>query len=167
MAQTSGGAKPKVEAINTGLQNKDTKVIAEALGNALADTFTLYLKTLGVHWNVVGPQFYSIHKLTEAQYEDLAAAVDVLAERIRALGHLTPAAFGDYTRRSVVDSKSTIETPDKMLEALIMDNEAIALRLREAVKAADDAEDVFTADMLTTRIGQHEENGWMLRSMNA
>ena len=165
MPNSALNAKPKNAPFNTGIENADTKVIAEKLSDALADSFSLYLKTLGVHWNIVGPSFYGLHKLTETQYEDLALAIDALAERIRALGHLAPAAFGDYADRSVVESRSTVSTADEMIKALITDNEAVARRLREAVSIADEAEDVFTADMLTARIGKHEQNVWMLKAV--
>jgi len=165
MANNSLKAKSKDTVINTGIERSDTDVMANKLSDALADSFSLYLKTLGVHWNIVGPSFFGLHKLTEAQYEDLAIAVDALAERIRALGHLAPAAFGDYANRSVVESETTLSTADEMIKALIKDNEAIARRLREAVSVADEADDVFTADMLTARIGKHEENVWMLRAV--
>lgn len=160
-------AKPKEMSVDTGIKRAGTDAIAEELSNALADSFSLYLKTLGVHWNIVGPSFYGMHKLTEAQYLDIGTAIDEIAERIRALGHIAPAAFGDYAARSVVESKATIASAEDMLKSLIKDNEAVARRLRKAVSVADDAGDVFTADMLTGRIGKHEQNVWMLRAVAA
>jgi starvation-inducible DNA-binding protein len=165
MADTSLAKKPKVENIHTGLEQRDTTAVAKKLSEALADSFLLYLKTLSVHWNIVGPTFYSMHKLTQAQYEDLQAAIDELAERIRALGHLAPASFGDYTKLSQLDSTSTLTTAELMLKSLVNDNQAIARRLRTAVAVAADADDVVTADLLTQRIGKHEQNAWMLRSV--
>lgn len=167
MSKSAMKAKPKEVNLATGITRANTDVIADHLANALADSFALYLKTLGVHWNIVGANFYGLHKLTEGQYEDLGAAIDSLAERIRALGHIAPAAFGDYESRSVVDSRSTVASAAAMIKALITDNEAIARRLRDAVAMAEDADDVFTADMLTARIGRHEENVWMLRAVSA
>lgn len=158
-------AETRPDPVNTGIDASDRKEVAKALQHGLADTYTLYLKTLGVHWNIVGPAFYSVHKLTEAQYEDLHAAADVIAERVRALGHIAPASFGDYTKLSVIDSTETPKTADAMLKSLIADNEAIAKRMREFVDVADEADDVFTADLLTARIGKHEENAWMLRAL--
>lgn len=167
MSNSALNQAPKVSALKTGISKTDTKTVAEAVSNALADSFTLYLKTLGVHWNVVGASFYGLHKLTQAQYEDLDVAIDAMAERVRALGHLAPASFGDFAKRSVIKSESTIATADEMINELVADNEAIARRMREAVKIADDADDVFTADMLTARIGVHEQNIWMLSAHNA
>lgn len=162
---TTAKATTKTDTVNTGIEAKDRKEVAKALQHGLADTYSLYLKTLGVHWNIVGPAFYSVHKLTEVQYEDLHAAADVIAERVRALGHIAPASFGDYTKLSVVDSSETPSQADAMLKGLIADNEAIAKRMRDFVEIAEDADDVFTADLLTARIGKHEENAWMLRAL--
>ena len=162
---TSAKSKSKADTVNTGIEAGDRKEVAKALQHGLADTYSLYLKTLGVHWNIVGPSFYSVHKLTEVQYEDLHAAADVIAERVRALGHIAPASFGDYTKLSVVDSSETPQQADAMLQGLIGDNEAIAKRMRDFVEIAEEADDVFTADLLTARIGKHEENAWMLRAL--
>lgn len=162
---TTAKATTKKDTVNTGIGANDRKEVAKALQHGLADTYSLYLKTLGVHWNIVGPAFYSVHKLTEVQYEDLHAAADVIAERVRALGHIAPASFGDYTKLSIVDSSETPHQADAMIKGLISDNEAIAKRMREFVEVAEDADDVFTADLLTARIGKHEENAWMLRAL--
>lgn len=165
MANATLQSKPTETNPDTGMERADTGAVAEELANALADSFSLYLKTLGVHWNVVGSNFYGLHKLTEAQYEDIDGAIDAIAERIRALGHIAPASFGDYAERSVVESKATITTAENMIEELVKDNEAVARRMRKAVSVAEEADDVFTADMLTARIGKHEENVWMLRAI--
>jgi starvation-inducible DNA-binding protein len=165
MADSSLQAVTGTSKVDTGITTAKRKQVADTLSQALADSFTLYLKTLGVHWNVVGPVFFSLHKLTEAQYLDLDEAIDLIAERIRALGHVTPASFGDFEKMSAIKSSVIPKTAEEMLDALIADNEAAAKRMREFVAAADEADDVFTADMLTARIGKHEQNAWMLRSM--
>ncbi len=151
--------------INTGIYDDKTAGIAKALSKALADSYTLYVKTLGVHWNVTGPAFYSLHKLTEEQYEDLHAAADGIAERVRALGHITPASYDEFKELSKIESNKIPTEAGQMLDELIAGNEIAAKRFREFVAIAEEAEDVFTADMLTTGIGQHEENVWMLKSM--
>lgn len=156
---------PKVEIIHSGIGDDDAREMANALSQALADSFTLYLKTLGVHWNVVGPSFYGLHNLTEDQYKDLQEAIDQIAERIRAIGHPAPAGFEDYRKLSPINVEKTLKTTEEMLQALCKDNETIAKRYREFVKVADKASDVFTADLLTARIGVHEQNAWMLRSL--
>jgi starvation-inducible DNA-binding protein len=167
MATESLKSVSSTSSMDTGIEKKDRSEVAKALSCALSDSFTLYVKTLGVHWNVVGANFYSIHKLTEAQYEDLDAAIDVMAERIRALGHLSPASFGEFSSGAQIKSETAGSTAEEMIQCLIADNEAAAKRMREFVAVADEADDVWTADMLTGRIGQHEENAWMLRSMVA
>lgn len=158
-------SETNVTDLKTGVDSDARKEIAEALSKSLADTFSLYIKTLGVHWNAVGPAFFSLHKMTEEQYEDMEDAIDAIAERIRAIGHPAPAGFGDFKSMSIVDSEKTLTVADDMINALANDNEAIAKRLREFVELAEQHDDVFTADMLTARIGQHEENVWMLRAL--
>lgn len=167
MANAALQATPKDFDPHTGIDGAKGQEIAQVLREALADSFSLYLKTLGVHWNIVGPSFFGLHKLTEEQYKDLEEAIDATAERIRALGHIAPAAFGDFAELSCIESKNTISTAKAMLEALIKDNEAIARRLREAVGKADEGGDVFTADFLTGRLGRHEKNVWMLKAITA
>jgi len=160
-------AETSIAPIRSGIDPQDTNDLADGLSKALADTFSLYIKTLGVHWNAVGPAFYSLHKMTEEQYEDMADANDAIAERIRSIGHPAPAGFTDYKSMSVVDCDKTLTLADNMVEALAADNEAIAKRLRSTVQVAEEKEDVFTADLLTARIGKHEENAWMLRALLA
>jgi starvation-inducible DNA-binding protein len=103
--------------------------VAAALKTALADSYAMYLKTLGVHWNVTGRSFFGLHKLTDGQYHELHAAADVIAERIRALGHVAPASFSEFREATCVD----VETPHKsipdMLIELVADNEAVARRM--------------------------------------
>lgn len=154
-----------VQAVDTGIDQAMIGRLAEALCKAVADTFSLYLKTLGTHWNIVGPNFYGIHKLTQKQYEDLDDALDELAERIRGLGYPVPAGFSEFREISIVEVESTIKSSDEMLRALIADNEALAKRFREFSNAAADAQDKFTEDMLINRIGAHEKNAWMLKAL--
>lgn len=167
MADSSLKSVTKASEVDTGISDKKRKQVADTLCGALADSFTLYLKTLGVHWNVVGPVFFSLHKLTEAQYLDLDEAIDAVAERIRSLGYEAPASFSDFQSMSAIESSPIPKTAEEMLDVLIADNEAAAKRMREFVSVADEADDVYTADMLTARIGKHEENAWMLRSMRS
>lgn len=160
-------SKARETQINTGIQGADRKEMAASLSQALAETYVLYLKTQGFHWNVVGPLFYGLHKLTEAQYQDLATAVDALAERIRALGHPAPATFTAFLKLSRLKEMPGDSTTEEGLKALIADHEAIARTFRDAVHVADDDDDIVTADMLTSRMGAHENATWMLRSIIA
>ncbi len=159
------GARPRVEKPDVGIKPREKARLAEGLSQSLADTFSLYVKTLGVHWNIVGPSFYGLHKLTEAQYQDLAAAIDELAERIRALGYPAPAGFGDFRSLSAIKAESRIESAGDMLKELIDDNELAARRMRKVSDIAGDAEDKFSEDMLIARMGAHEKNVWMLRAL--
>ena len=161
----------KVNTIETetkaGLERDSRLELSEQLSYVLAYSYSLYAKTQGVHWNVEGPLFYSVHKLTEKQYEDLADAIDEIAERIRALGFKAPAGLKAMSELSYVSSDIDYTNAGKMLEALVRDNETVSRKCREVVKLAEEADDVKTADLLTERIGRLEENAWMLRALSA
>jgi len=169
MNKPAAAVKPAHEPIpvSIGLEGKDRKRLAELLEHALADTYVLYTKVQGVHWNVSGPGFYSIHKMTEEQYENLADSIDELAERIRAIGFLAPSRLQRFLELTSIEEAGRDVKPAAMVETLAKDHQAVAKRLREAVKEADEVDDVFTADMLTTRIGHHEKFAWMLRAIAA
>ena len=160
---TGRGARDN-EKLATSIDAKGRDAVAAALKTALADSYAMYVKTLGVHWNVTGPSFYGLHKLTDAQYNELHAAADVIAERIRALGHVAPASFSEFRAASCVDVETPHKSTPEMLEELVADNEAVARRMLEASNVAEDNDDKFTEDMLIARIGRHEENAWMLRA---
>lgn len=151
-------------APDVGLRDKTRHAVAHELSAAVSDAYRLLINTQGVHWNVEGPLFYSIHKLTEEQYEDLFEAIDDLAERIRALGLPAPesmSSMGDLSQIEDLPSDGTLR--DKVA-ALTEANELIAQRLRKGVQLAEEMRDVKTADLLTDRIGVHESNAWMLRA---
>lgn len=144
---------------------RNTDPVVKSLEQALADTFALALKTQTYHWNVVGPQFYGLHNLFEEQYTDGFAAVDELAERIRALDAPAPGglqAFREITKiaepRNGIDARA-------MIDDLIDSNTAVAKNLKTGIEAADEAGDDSTADMLTARVTVHEKATWMLRSL--
>jgi starvation-inducible DNA-binding protein len=158
-------ARVRTERPRTGIEPDDARLLSEGLSRSLAATYVLYVKTQGFHWNVVGPLFYGLHKLTEEQYRDLASAADTLAERIRALGHPAPANFADFMKLSPIDETTGHPSTEDMVAALITDHETLATTFRELVAVADKANDVVTADLLTDRINTHEEAAWMLRSI--
>lgn len=151
--------------LDIGIERGDRKKLAELLGAALANTYVLYAKVQGFHWNVTGPLFYSVHKSTEEQYEDLASSIDEIAERIRAIGFKAPTTLGRFVRDAEVKEESSNPEASEMIRLLVHDHELVAKSLREAVEEADKLEDVFTADLLTARIGKHEQYAWMLRAM--
>lgn len=161
--------QPKIEKeeIETGIANRDTGTLAKHLSYALADSYILYLQTQGAHWNVVGPTFYTLHKLTEEQYEDLADAIDTIAERIRALGEIAPSSFSEFVTLSTLESEPATSSAKQLITMLVNSNQAVADRMRKSVAEAEKANDVYTADLLTARIGAHKEAAWMLRSLLA
>lgn len=150
-------------APNTGLETKSYRKVAEALGPVLADSYQLFIKTQGVHWNISGANFFGLHKLTEEQYEDLYAAIDAIAERIRALGEPAPATYRAYGEMGRIKDEESCESPEDQVEMLIRDNGLLCETLRDAVDRAEELGDVVTADLLTARLAQHEQNGWMLQ----
>lgn len=161
------GGKSSVAPVKTGIESTDRQALAQAVGKALAETYVLYTKTQAIHWNVVGPMFYSLHKLTEEQYEDLAEAVDDLAERIRALGAPAPGCFEEFLELSDIEEapRSQGRTAEQAVQMLCADHETAARTFREATRLADEMDDVVTADLLTDRMAQHEKAAWMLRAL--
>ncbi len=150
--------------VSIGIERGDRQKLADLLSSALADTYVLYAKIQGFHWNVRGPNFYGIHKMTEEQYEDLHGAIDEVAERIRAVGFLAPTTLSRFVASATVKEGEMTDDAPAMLEILVKDHQTVVKSLRDAVEEAEKVNDVFTADMLTARIGTHEKFAWMLRS---
>ena len=165
MTATILQATVDVENPETGIENR--KRLAGNLSALLADTYLLLVKTQGYHWNVVGPLFVSLHRLTEEQYENLFEAADDLAERIRALGHPAPTSITEMIPLTVISEDTGNATAEQMVANLARDHEAIVRRLREGVEIAEDLRDMVTADMLTERMQFHEQAIWMLRAVLA
>ena len=153
--------------INIGIDENDRKEIAAGLAALLADTYTLYLKTHNYHWNVTGPMFQGLHTLFETQYNELALAVDEIAERIRALGEFAPGSYKEYAKLTSIKEADGIPTAEEMIKDLVKGQEAIAKTARSIVPVADHAADEVTLDLLTQRMTVHEKTAWMLRSLVA
>lgn len=151
--------------LDIGIEETDRKEIADALSQLLADTYTLYLKTHGYHWNVTGPMFRSLHLMFEEEYMELRDAVDELAERIRALGVEAPASYAEFARLSSVEDEPGSPDAMEMVRRLVSANETVIRTGRKVVEAAEKANDVATADLATVRIVVHEKTAWMLRSI--
>ena len=151
--------------IEIGISAEDRADIAAGLSRLLADSYTLYLKTHNYHWNVTGPQFNTLHTMFETQYNELALAVDEIAERIRALGIAAPGSYREFAELASVEEAKGGESADEMIRQLVTGQETVARTARDAFPAADDANDEPTADLLTQRMQIHEKNAWMLRSM--
>lgn len=151
--------------INIGINEADRKTVADDLSHLLADSYTLYLKTQNFHWNVTGPHFTGLHQLFEQQYTELATAVDEIAERIRALGHIAPGGFAIYAKlASLTDSPETLSAKE-MIEQLVRDNETIINHLNSYFPHAEKGSDQPSLDLITRRLEVHEKTAWMLRSM--
>lgn len=153
--------------ISLGISNQHREQIAAGLAGLLADSYTLYLKTHNYHWNVEGPLFNTLHLMFEAQYTELALAVDQIAERIRALGIKAPGSYSEFAKLTSVDEASGGESAEEMIRQLMLGQEAVVRTARAIFPAADEANDEPTADLLTQRMQIHEKNAWMLRSMLA
>jgi starvation-inducible DNA-binding protein len=151
--------------INIGMSEAARKEIADGLSRLLADSYTLYLKTHNFHWNVTGPMFNTLHLLFEGQYQELAAAVDEIAERIRALGFAAPGSYSQYAALSSIEEETSVPTADAMIRQLVDGQEAIVRTSRSIFPVAEAASDAPTLDVLTRRMQAHEKNAWMLRSL--
>ncbi len=153
--------------INIGIAEQDRAAIAEGLSRLLADTYTLYLKTHNFHWNVTGPMFNTLHLMFEGQYNELALAVDSIAERIRALGFPAPGTYAAYARLSSINEEEGVPDAQQMIRLLVQGQEAVVRTARSIFPLADKVADEPTADLLTQRMQVHEKTAWMLRSLLA
>jgi starvation-inducible DNA-binding protein len=165
-----GGRPARSEAhnapqIDLGIQPAQRKAIAEGLSKVLADTYTLYLKTHNFHWNVTGPMFQTLHLMFEQQYNELALAVDLVAERIRALGHPAPGSYAQFSKLSSISEATGVPRAEEMIRQLVEGQEALVRTARNVFATAEKASDQVTIDLLTQRMQVHEKTAWMLRSL--
>jgi len=151
--------------MDIGINEQDRKLIAEGLSRLLADTYTLYLKTHYFHWNVTGPMFNTLHLMFEAQYTELALAVDLVAERIRSLDVYAPGTYRDFAKLSSINESESVPKAEDMIKELVEGHEAVCRTARSVFPASDAASDEATADLLTQRLQLHEKTAWMLRSL--
>jgi starvation-inducible DNA-binding protein len=151
---------------NIGIGARDRAAIALGLSRLLADTYTLYLTTHNFHWNVTGPMFNTLHTMFMGQYTDLWNAVDPIAERIRALGHVAPGSYAQFGQlSSIADAPAKPPKAMEMVRLLVSGHEAVARTARTVLRSAAKADDQPTADLLTQRLDIHEKTAWMLRSL--
>lgn len=143
---------------------KSEKTIAELLATLLADTYLLYVKTQNFHWNVTDPRFYSLHKLFEEQYEELAEAVDTIAERIRALGSKSPGSMKQFLILTRLSEASGNHTGQEMIKELLKGHETLIKELKKDSDIADKLGDAGSSDLCIQRLRSHEKTAWMLRS---
>lgn len=158
-------AKSHDGAVDIGISVGDRKDIAAGLSRVLADTYTLYLKTHNYHWNVTGPQFNDLHAMFMTQYTELWTAVDLIAERVRSLGHFAPGSYKAFAKLTSIKEEENVPPAPQMLENLLKGHETVARTCREAFPAAEKASDQPTMDLLTQRMQVHEKTAWMLRSI--
>ena len=151
--------------IDIGITEKDRAAIAGGLGRLLADSYSLYLQTHNFHWNVTGPMFQTLHVMFEAQYTELSVAVDLVAERIRALGFPAPATYSEFARLTSIKEVAGVPKADAMIRLLVDGQETVVRTARSIFPLAESASDEATADLLTQRIQLHEKTAWMLRSL--
>jgi starvation-inducible DNA-binding protein len=151
--------------VNIGIDKENRARIAEGLGRLLADTYTLYLKTHNFHWNVTGPMFNTLHLMFEQQYNELALAVDLVAERIRALGFPAPGSYREFGKLTSIAEADGVPGAQEMIRQLAEGQEAVVRTARAIFPVVDAVNDEPTADLLTQRMQVHEKNAWMLRSM--
>ena len=151
--------------VDIGIAEAKRRKIAEGLSRLLADTYTLYLKTHNFHWNVTGPMFQTLHLMFEAQYNELALAVDLVAERIRALGFPAPGTYAEYAKLSSIEETAGVPEATEMIRLLVQGQEAVVRTARKVFPLVDAAHDEPSADLLTQRMQVHEKTAWMLRSL--
>jgi starvation-inducible DNA-binding protein len=151
--------------INIGIAEKDRKKIAEGLAHMQADTYTLYLKTHNFHWNVTGPMFQTLHLMFQTQYNETWLAVDLIAERIRALGFPAPGSYKEFAALTEIKDSKGVPNAKEMIRQLVDGQETVVRTARVVFPIAEAAGDQPTADVLTQRMTVHEQNAWMLRSL--
>ena len=157
--------KNKPMAMDIGISEMNRKKIAKGLSALLADSYTLYLMTHNFHWNVTGPQFNSLHAMFMAQYTEQWNALDIIAERIRALGFPAPGTYKEFIKLTSIQEVEGVPKATEMVRHLVSAQEAVARTARSLFPVVDAAKDQPTADVLTQRIDMHEKTAWMLRSL--
>ena len=151
--------------IDIGISEADRQTIAEGLSRLLADSYTLYLKTHNYHWNVEGPMFTTLHLMFEEHYNELALAVDEIAERIRTLGEPAPATYREFSALSSIEEDTDRPDATEMIRRLVAGHETVVRTARSVFPAVEAASDEPSADLLTQRMQVHEKTAWMLRSL--
>ena len=153
--------------INIGISAGDREKAANAVTKLLADTYTLYLKTHGYHWNVEGPHFQQLHVQFMEQYTEMWTAADDLAERIRALGHYAPSSYAGFAKISEIDEEDGQPDWQAMVRNLAKGHEQVAKTARDVLRIAEEVGDDATADVVAPRVTLHEKTAWMLRATAA
>ncbi len=151
--------------IDIGIPNEHREKIAAGLSKLLADSYTLYLKTHNYHWNVKGPMFQTLHMMFEEHYQELAPAVDEIAERIRSLGEKAPGSYQEFSKLTSIKEETGWPTAHEMIRNLVTAHESVIKTAREIFPTAEAGSDEATIDLVTQRVQLHEKTAWMLRSL--
>jgi starvation-inducible DNA-binding protein len=152
-------------SIDIGISNSDRAKIVQGLSALLADSYTLYLMTHNFHWNVTGPQFNTLHQMFMVQYTEQWNALDMIAERIRALGHPAPGTYKEFVKLASIKEVEGVPKATDMVRHLVAAQEATARTARKMLPVVAKANDQPTTDLLTQRLEMHEKTAWMLRSL--
>lgn len=155
----------KIAKIDIGISESDRLKISEGLSGLLADSYTLYLMTHNFHWNVTGPMFNTLHLMFMGQYTEQWTALDLIAERIRALGYPAPGTYKEFVKLASIQEIAGVPKAMEMVRHLVAAQEATARTARRLFAVVDKANDQPTADLLTQRLEVHEKTAWMLRSL--
>jgi len=150
--------------IRTGFTPEQRGELTAKLTKLLADTYALYLKTHGYHWNVRGANFSTLHALFMEQYTEMWQALDELAERIRALGEFAPQGYAAFANLTAIRDGDPEKSSEKMVEELMRDHETLIATARAVLKESEEDGDPVTEGLITDRLTAHEKHAWMLRS---
>jgi starvation-inducible DNA-binding protein len=151
--------------IDIGISEKKRKEITDGLSRLLADSYTLYLTTHNFHWNVTGPMFNTLHLMFMDQYTELWNSLDLIAERIRSLGHPAPGTYKEFSKLTSIEEPDGVPKAKDMIKMLVEGHEAVSKTARSIFPLAEDGSDEATLDLLTQRLQVHEKTAWMLRSL--
>lgn len=154
-----------MKKVKLGINDKQRSEITKGLSKLLADSYMLYIKTHNYHWNVEGPMFNTLHTMFMDQYTELWNALDLIAERIRALGEYAPGSYKAFAKLTSIQETEKVPKALKMVEELLVGHEVVTQTARSLIQIADEAGDEVTCDLLTQRLQVHEKTAWMLRSI--
>ncbi len=165
MKETKKGMVIKKMTIDMGISESDRKKVAQGLSNLLADSYVLYLMTHNFHWNVKGPMFNTLHVMFMQQYTEQWTALDLIAERIRALDFPAPGTYKEFAKLASIKEVEGVPKALEMVAYLVKAQEATAVTARSLLPLVNEINDQPTADLLTQRLQVHEKTAWMLRSL--
>lgn len=148
-----------------GLKPAVTKKVAAQLNILLADEYVFLTKLLKYHWNIKGHNFISLHKLLDSQYKEVFEIIDEIAERIRALGHMTLGTLAEFSQHArIKENPGKFSSEWDMIKDLVLDHEAIVQVMRKDIPEMEDLTDFGTMDFVTKLMEQHERMAWFLRA---